>query len=154
MKHTSVALLVMTGAFVACAAAILTWGFYGSMPATSWSASITLWLLAVLCVGLAWWLKDRKDKGAIGLDRSQLSPLQAAQYLVIAKASEWTGAIVGGAYVGIAMYVLPRAMQLSAAADDAPGVIACALGGIALCTAGIYLERHCETPPPTDAEPA
>lgn len=154
MKHTSIALLVMTGVFVACAAAILTWGFYGAMPATSLSASVTLWLIAALCLVLAWRMKDRKERGAIGMDRSQLSPLQAAQYLVIAKASAWTGAVVGGAYVGIACYVVPRAAQLAAAAEDTPGLIASALGGIALCAAGVYLERHCETPPPTDAEPA
>lgn len=154
MKNTSIASLVMTGIFVACVAAILTWGFYGEMPPTSLSASITLWLMAVLCLFLAWRIREKKARGAIGMDRSQLSPLQAAQYLVVAKASAWTGAAVGGAYVGMACYVVPRVTQLAAAAEDTPGVIASALGGIALCAAGIYLERHCETPPPTDAEPA
>lgn len=154
MKHTSIALLVGVGAFVACASAILTWGFYGELMSPSPGASLMLWVLTAVCVFLAAKMKDRKERGAIGMDRSQLSPLQAAQYLVIAKASAWTGALVGGAYVGMALYVLPRYGELAAAAQDTPGVIASALGGIALSAAGVYLERHCETPPPTDAEPA
>ncbi|MEJ5998881.1 DUF3180 domain-containing protein [Corynebacterium sp. H130] len=154
MKQTSVGVLVGAFVFVACAAAILTWGFYGELVSPSPGASLMLWILAAVCVFLAATMKDRKERGAIGMDRSQLSPLRAAQYLVIAKASAWTGALVGGAYAGMAMYVLPHYGQLAAAAEDTPGVIASALGGIALSAAGIYLERHCETPPPTDAEPA
>lgn len=154
MNHTSISLLAFWGAVTACAAAILTWGFYGEMLATSPAASLMLWLLAALCLFLGLRMRERKEKGGIGFDRSQLSPLQAAQYLVLAKASAWTGALVGGAYVGMAAYVLPHASQLSAAAADAPGVVASALGGIVLSAAGVFLERHCETPPPTDGEPA
>ncbi|MFV8381648.1 DUF3180 domain-containing protein [Corynebacterium hindlerae] len=154
MKSTSITALIFSGVVVACATAILTWGFYGSLPATAASASVTLWLLTLVCLVLAWRIRERKDAGKIGMDRSQLSPLLAAQFLVIAKASAWTGALVGGAYLGIAMYVLPRAADLVAAAEDVPGVIASTLGGIALSAAGVYLERNCETPPPTDGEPA
>ncbi|MEJ5927668.1 DUF3180 domain-containing protein [Corynebacterium sp. H128] len=152
MKRTNIPLLALAGAFVACAALILTWAFYGNMVSTSLSASLTLWIMALVCLILAWRIKDRKESGRIGMDSSQLSPLQAAQFLIIGKASAWTGSLVGGAYFGMALYVLPRIADLSAAAEDAPGVIASTLGGIALCFSGLYLERNCETPPPTDGE--
>ena len=71
---------------------------------------------------------------------------------MIGKASAWTGAIIGGAYVGIGSYIVPRAGDLIAAGDDLPGVLASAFGGIALAVAGVYLERHCETPPPAEGE--
>lgn len=154
MNRTSVRMLIAVGIFFACVGVILTWGFYGDMFAASLSASATLWILTFVCLAMAWHIRDRKEKGEIGMDRSQLSPLLAAQFLIVAKAAAWTGAVIGGTYVGIALYVIPRAGDLVAAAEDTPGVLASALGGIALSAAGVFLERHCETPPPTDGEPA
>lgn len=152
MKETSITWLALSGAFVACVAMILTSGFYGSLPPTSMGASVMLWILVLVCGVLAVRIRASKEENRIGMDRSQLSPLAAAQYMVVAKASAWTGALVGGAYVGMALYVLPRAGDLVAAHDDAPGIILAALGGIALSAAGVFLERQCQTPPPTDGE--
>lgn len=152
MKRTSVTALTATGGFVAAALAILTWGFYGSMMTIPATVSVTLWAMAIVCVFLALRVRDRKEDGRIGMDRSQLNPVTAAQFLLIGKASAWTGAIVGGAYLGIGTYVLPKSGELLAAADDLPGVIASALGGLALAAAGVFLERNCEVPPPTDGE--
>lgn len=152
MQKTSIAGLIAAGGFTAAVAAILTWRFYGSMTTIPVTVSVTLWVLAFVCVVLAWRVRDRKEDGGIGQDRSQLSPVTAAQFLVVGKAAAWTGAIIGGAYVGLATYILPRADDLIAASDDLPGVLASALGGIAASVAGVYLERHCETPPPADGE--
>ncbi len=152
MKKTSLTALVATGGFAAAVLAILTWGFYGSMMSIPVTVSVTLWLMAIICVFLALRVRERKEDGRIGMDRSQLNPVTAAQFLVVGKASAWTGAIVGGAYVGVGTYVLPQSGQLMAAADDLPGVVASALGGIALAAAGVFLERNCEVPPPTDGE--
>ncbi|WIM70679.1 DUF3180 domain-containing protein [Corynebacterium suedekumii] len=153
MTRTSISGLVAAGGFAAAVLAIITWTFYGSMIAIPVTVSVTLWVMAIVCVVLAWKVRDRLEDGRIGQDRSQLNPVTAAQFLVIGKASAWTGAIVGGAYIGIGSYVIPRADELIAAGDDLPGVLASALGGIALSAAGLYLERHCETPPPADGEP-
>lgn len=154
MQRTSTVALIAAGGFTAAVAAILTWRFYGSMTAIPVTVSVTLWLMTAVCVLLAWRVRDRKEDNGIGQDRSQLNPVTAAQFLVIGKASAWTGAIIGGAYVGIGSYILPRAGDLVAASGDLPGVAASALGGVALAAAGLYLERHCETPPPADGEPA
>lgn len=152
MQRTSIPALIAAGGVTAALAAILTWRFYGSMMTIPVTVSVTLWVMAAVCVFLALRVRDRRENGGIGQDRSQLSPVTAAQYLVIGKASAWTGAIIGGAYVGMASYIVPRAGDLIAAADDLPGVLASALGGIALAVAGVFLERHCETPPPADGE--
>ena len=152
MKKTSVTALVAAGGFCAALALIGTWRFYGSLPPIPVTVSVTLWVMAGLCVYFALKVRSRKEDGRIGLDRSQLNPVLAAQLLVGGKASAWTGAIGGGVYVGMAVYVLPHAGQLVAAGTDAPGVAASALGGVALCAAGLFLENSCEVSPPTEGE--
>ncbi|NLF91405.1 MAG: DUF3180 domain-containing protein [Corynebacterium marinum] len=153
MQRTPIIGLVAAGGFTAAVAAILTWRFYGSMSTIPVSVSLTLWLTAAVCLVLAWRVRDRLADGRIGQDRSQLNPLTAALFLVVGKASAWTGAIIGGGYLGVAMYIVPRLGELAAAADDLPGVLACVLGGAAMSASGLYLERHCETPPPAEGEP-
>lgn len=151
MKRTSLGALIGTGVFFAAAAAILTTRFYGSMLHIPVTVSATLWLMAVICVALTWKVDQAtEDEHGIGLDSSQLNPMTITQFMLVGKASAWTGAIVGGIYAGVAVYVIPNAGTLAAASDDLVGVIASALGGLAMCAAGLRLERHCETPPPPD----
>ncbi|MCK7643363.1 DUF3180 domain-containing protein [Corynebacterium sp. CCM 8835] len=154
MRATQIPLLVATALFCAGAAAILTWRFYVNFIPISVTASATLWLMAGLCGVLAWRVRVHLDKGRIGLDRSQLNPITVAQWLVIGKASAWTGSVVGGAYLGMSVYVVPRSGTLVAASDDLPGVLVSFLGGLAMAVAGVILERSCEVPPPSDGEPA
>lgn len=152
MQRTRLSALLGAAAFVAVAFAIVTPVFYGRMFALPVSISVTLWIMAVVCGLLARKVKSAKasDTPGIGLDNSQLNPLTVANFMVLGKASAWTGALVGAGYVGIGTYVLPRAGQLVAAAGDVPGVVACVTGGAAMCVMGLYLERQCEVPPPTD----
>ena len=82
--------------------------------------------------------------------QAALNPMTITQFMLVGKASAWTGSIVGGIYAGIAVYVIPNVSTLAAASDDLVGVIASALGGLAMSAAGLRLERHCETPPPPD----
>ncbi|AKK03986.1 DUF3180 domain-containing protein [Corynebacterium epidermidicanis] len=154
MKLTSIPGLIGSFIFFLLAAFILSRAYYGQMGPVSIRATFTLWFLAAVCVILSLRVRERKEKGEIGLDRSQLSPLVAANFLVIGKATSWTGAIVGGCYAGLAAHVLPNIGQLTAAANDAPAVISGTLGGICAAIAGVYLDRNCETPPPTDGEAA
>ncbi|WKS67756.1 DUF3180 domain-containing protein [Corynebacterium accolens] len=151
MKRTSLGALIGLGVFMAAAAAILTTRFYGSMMSIPVTVSATLWLMVVVCLGLTWKVdKATEEDRGIGLDNSQLNPMTIAQFMLVGKASAWTGAIVGGLYAGVAVYVIPNAGTLVAASDDLVGVLASAIGGIAMSAAGLRLERHCETPPPPD----
>lgn len=149
MTRTSISVLVAVAAFCAAAMAIVTWGFYGYMTRVPLSVSATLWLMAAVCIGCTLKVRaaKKKDSHGIGLDRSQLNPITIARFAMVGKASAWTGAIVGGAYAGMATFVLPKASQLVAASEDVVGVVACVLGGLAMSVSGILLERACELPP-------
>ena len=151
MKQTSVPALFGTAAFFAAAAWILVRRFYGDMVSIPVTVSLTLWGLAAVCALLT--VKVRRalhsdDAPGIGLDNSQLNPMTVTQFMLVGKASAWTGAALGGAYVGMAFVILPHAGELTAAAQDTAGVLSSALGGAAMSAAGVILERHCQAPPP------
>lgn len=152
MQKTSIGWLIATGGFFAAVAAILTWRFYGTMSTIPATVSITLWILAIICGLAAVRVQGRIGEGLVGQDSSQMNPLTIAYLAMLGRACAWGGAIVGGIYVGIASFVIPRVGELSAAAADLPGVLASALGGIALAVAGLYLERSCQAPPPQSGE--
>lgn len=156
MTKTNIWALLATGAFVACASWILCRRFYGVMVAIPATVSITLWVMAVVCVLLAIKVNRAKadDAHGIGLDRTQLNPLTIAQFLLVGKASAWTGTIVGAGYGGLALYIIPQVGELSAAAADAPGVIASVVGGAAMAIAGLVLEHQCQVPPTSDGAQA
>ncbi len=152
MQRTNLTALGGTALFVLAGEAIVTPSFYGSVYAIPVSVSFTLWIMAAICVGLTLKVRGAKAEGThgIGLDNSQLNPMTVANFMLLGKASAWTGTIVGSAYGGIGIYVLAHLGQLSAASEDLPGVIACVTGGLALAVAGLVLERNCEVPPPPD----
>ncbi|WJZ03686.1 DUF3180 domain-containing protein [Corynebacterium freiburgense] len=152
MTQTRVSHLFVAGFFTAAIAGILSWRFYDELFAIPVTVSLTLWLMTLLCVVLALKIKGHIEGGTIGFDSTQLDPLRAAMWFAIGRASAWTGALVGGAYLGLASYVVPNAGELVAASEDLAGVLASLLGGISLSAAGVYLERACTLPPPTDAE--
>ncbi|APT93279.1 hypothetical protein CPHO_10695 [Corynebacterium phocae] len=152
MKRTSLKALVAVAGFLVAAFAIVTPAFYGNIYSIPVTVSVTLWLMTVVCVMLAFKVRAaKKDDGlGIGLDRSQLNPMTVANFMLVGKASAWTGAVVAGAYGGIGCYVFPRVNELAAAADDLWGVIFCISGGVAMAASGYYLEGQCEAPPPPD----
>ena len=152
MKTTSITALVGVGGFCAAATLIVIQNLYNVMSTVPISVGLTLLIMAVLCCMLAWWVKGQIKENRIGFDRSQLEPTRVATFLIIGKTSAWTGAIFSGIYVGMGVYVIPRMGDLVAAANDAPGVITAAIGGVVLCAAGLWLERACAAPPPTDGD--
>ena len=99
MERTPIIGLVAAGGFTAAVAAILTWRFYGSMMTVPVTVSVFLWTMAAVCVYFAWKVRDQVADGRVGQDRSQLNPLTVALFLVLAKASAWTGAKIGRAHV-------------------------------------------------------
>src|SRR5699024_8979488 len=91
-----------------------------------------------------------EDAHGIGLDRSQINPMTIARFMLVGKASAWTGTIVGSAYLGMALYVVPMAGQIVAAQDDVAGVVSSVLGRAAVAIHGIILAGRCEVAHPTD----
>ncbi|MCZ9294397.1 DUF3180 domain-containing protein [Corynebacterium meitnerae] len=154
MTRTNTAELVAVAGFFAAAAVILVRRFYGAWQTVSPVWSLPLWGFALLCVFLTVMVRRRREEGRVGLDRSQMNPMMVANFMVVGKAAAWAGAIIGGWFLGVAVWVIPRVNVLAAAEADLPGVIAGTLGGVALAVAGVVLERSCEVSPPTEGEPA
>ena len=143
MQRTSWPALIGTAVFVAAAVAIVIPRLYGYMGTIPLTVSITLWLMAIVCAVLAWRVREAKkdDTHGIGLDTSQLNPMTITNFMLLGKASAWTGTIVGAAYAGLAVYVISHAHELVAAAEDVPGVLASLLGGAAMAVAGVEIGR-------------
>ena len=154
MTRTNTAELVAVAGFFAAAAVILVRRFYGAWQTVSPVWSLPLWGFALWCVFLIGMVRRRREEGRVGLDRSQMNPMMVANFMVVGKAAAWAGAIIGGWFLGVAVWVIPRVNVLAAAEADLPGVIAGTLGGVALAVAGVVLERSCEVSPPTEGEPA
>lgn len=154
MTRTNTAALVGVAGFFAAAALILVRRFYGSWQTVSPLWAVTLWAFALLCVFLTVMVRRRRKEGRVGLDRSQINPMMVANFMVVGKAGAWAGAITGGWFIGMAVWVLPRLSTLAAAQADLPGVLAGLGGGVALSVAGVILERSCEVSPPTEGEAA
>ncbi|MBP3088568.1 DUF3180 domain-containing protein [Corynebacterium sp. sy017] len=154
MKRTPIANLIATAVFCALASFIVVMRFYGVMSNIPVSVALMLWTMATLCALLALKVRKKIQQQEIGLDRSQLNPLNVAQCMVVGKASAWTGAIFSGFYAGISAYVLLRYPQLAAAQEDMPRAIITMCGALAMAAAGVFLEKSCSVPPPHDAEPA
>ncbi|WP_342318415.1 DUF3180 domain-containing protein [Corynebacterium mayonis] len=153
MTRTNIAALAALGGFCAAATFILVRRYYGVLGSIDVVLSMPLWIIAVVCLFIAYMVKKRREEGKIGLDRTQLNPMMAANFMVFGKACAWAGAVCGGIFTGTFAYVAPRVDMLIAAESDLPGVISGALGAIALAVAGILLERACEVSPPQDGEP-
>lgn len=147
LKPTTVT--AVSVAFVA--AALIGWvtavGFYGYLPPLRVSASVCLFLMAMGCVIAGWVVRKKISAGQVGQDRSQLSPLTVAQMAVTGRSVAWIGAVIGGAYAGVAVYVLLNSAHLLAASHDVPGVLAGTVGGLLSVGGGMWLERGCVVPP-------
>lgn len=153
MTRTSVAGLAGMAAFMAAALWIVMPVLYGRMSSIPLTVGVSLWVMTGVCAALAWKVAAaRKDDAhGIGLDSSQLNPLTVANFMLVGRASAWTGAVAGGAYAGMVIYLLPKVADVVAAQADLPGAALAAVGGLGMSVAGVVLERHCEVPPPTDA---
>ncbi|KAA8728489.1 DUF3180 domain-containing protein [Corynebacterium tuscaniense] len=152
MTRTNTAELVAVAGFFAAAALILVRRFYGAWQTISPLWSLPLWGIAALCVFLTVMVRRRREEGRVGLDRAQMNPMMVANFMVVGKSGAWAGAVAGGWFLGLAVWVVPRVHMLAAAEADLPGVLAGTLGGVALAVAGLILERSCEVSPPTEGD--
>lgn len=152
MKRTPYEGLIAVAGFFAAAAVILVRRFYGLLESLDMVVPLSLWVMAAIAGWLAWVVRKRRQEGKVGLDRSQLNPMQAANFMVFGKACAWAGAVSGGVYTGTLSYVLTKLKVLAAAPGDVPPLVAGSLGGLALCVAGIVLEKMCEVSPPNEGQ--
>ena len=115
-------------------------------PEVPWTAPIGLILLAALVGALAYSTHQR-----IQIRRERMEPSRAVAFLVLGKASALAGALVTGGYFGYALMFLTR-IDAVAPRDRVIRSGIAVLGGIALCIAGLALERACKVPGEDDED--
>jgi len=115
-------------------------------PEVPWSAPIGLILLAALVGALAYSTHQR-----IQIRRERMEPSRAVAFLVLGKASALAGALVTGGYFGYALMFLTR-IDAVAPRDRVIRSGIAVLAGIALCIAGLALERACKIPGEDDED--
>lgn len=140
MKFTKPRDLAIAGVLAGVVLYLIMQSAYGSMPPLPTLAGVTLVVIAVIDVVLAFSLRSKIRSGKL------IQPLSAARAVALAKASSMLGAIMLGAWLGVLVYVLPKRSELVAAANDTSSSIIGALCAAALIAAGLWLEHCCRTP--------
>lgn len=148
MSRTKPLHLVLLAAFGAVAAWLLETVLAASgravlLPPVTLAIALVLIGAIVVIMALPVRRVSRRVEGA------KVDPFYATRVVMLAKASSLSGALLGGAGLGIAFYLLGRAVL--------PGVgsitmaFACAAGAILLLVAGLVAEHMCTIPPDDDA---
>jgi hypothetical protein len=139
--------LAIAGVLAGVALYLVMQSAYGSMPPLPTLAGVTLVVIAVIDVVLAFSLRSKIRSGKL------IQPLSAARAVALAKASSMLGAIMLGAWLGVLVYVLPKRSELVAAANDTSSSVIGALCAAALIAAGLWLEHCCRTPDDPNEKP-
>jgi hypothetical protein len=147
IRPTSAATLVVA----ALAAAALAWlgidQFYGEIPPLPWLPPVTLTALAVAEGVAAQSTRARIERRP---GRERVDPLLVARLAVLAKASSLAGALFGGLYAGISVWLLIERQRLDYATRDLPlGLFGFAASAL-LVAAALWLERACRIPAAPD----
>ena len=114
-----------------------------TLPPLQWTAPLSIGFLAAAILVSAVALR-RRLSGIPGTKPPQ--PLGVARMAVLGKASSHVGAIVGGAYGGYLVLLLP-ALDIGARRDRALVAGAALLAAVLLTAAGLLLERTCRVRP-------
>ena len=116
----------------------------GLPPQVSWAQPLALVLVAAILFGTAW-----STRRTIEQHPARLSPHQAVNRLVLARACAYVGALAGGVYIGYAVSWL--GVDSSELAGERAFRAACAgVAGILIVVGGLLLERACRVPPKDD----
>jgi hypothetical protein len=116
-------------------------------PEVRWTAPIGLILATALVGALAYITHQR-----IQVRRERVEPTRAVAFLVLGKASALAGALVAGGYLGFALMFLGR-LDAAAPRERVLRSAVAMVAGIALCIAGLRLERACRVPRDDEDDP-
>jgi Protein of unknown function (DUF3180) len=120
----------------------------GRVLPVSWTAPLALVVLAALVLGAGWpvrqWNRGRRDR--------PLDPLRAARALGLARAAGVTGAVLAGAYAGMAAVLAPT-LDIEPRRERLLLALGAAVAGALLAGCGVLVERWCRLPPSDDDAP-
>lgn len=119
---------------------------YGSLPQLPTLAGVTLAVLAVIEVVLAFSIRSRIKGGRV------IAAIGIARSVALAKASSLAGAFMTGAWLAALAYLFPRRDELVAAVLDTRAAVVGAGSAAVLVAAGLWLEHCCRTPREPDRE--
>ncbi|QAY73086.1 DUF3180 family protein [Agromyces protaetiae] len=144
MKRTapsSVVLWALAGAVIGYLGELLLVASGSAAIVPPLSLPITLVGVGVLVVALAWPIR-RAVKSEV---KRQIDPFRAMRVAVLAKASSLAGALVLGLGLGIALFLVTRAVVASP--DKVWLALATAIGAALLLAGGLVAEWFCTLPP-------
>ncbi|HEX3929508.1 MAG TPA: DUF3180 domain-containing protein [Nocardioides sp.] len=114
-------------------------------PQVPWVQPLGLFLVACILLGTAW-----STRRTIAQQPARLSPHQAVNRLVLARACAYVGALAAGVYIGYAVSWL--GVSSSDMAGQRAFRAACAgVAGLLIVVGGLLLERACRVPPTGEA---
>jgi len=116
----------------------------GLPPQVPWAQPLALSLVAAILVGTAW-----TTRRTITQHPGRLSPHQAVNRLVLARACAYVGALAAGFYIGYAVSWL-GVTSSDLAGQRAFRAAAAGVAGILVVIGGLLLERACRVPPEDD----
>lgn len=119
---------------------------YGSLPQLPTLAGVTLAVLAVAELVLAFSIRSRIKGGRV------IAAIGIARSVALAKASSLAGAFMTGAWLAALAYLFPRRDELVAAVLDTRAAVVGAGSAAALVAAGLWLEHCCRAPREPDRQ--
>jgi hypothetical protein len=113
-------------------------------PVPPWTFGVVLALIGVIIVlyAIPVW------RVASGRTHKRVDPFYATRVVLLAKASSLTGALVGGAALGVLVYLLSR--PVIAGVESVSLAIVTVVGAAVLLTGGLIAEKMCTLPPDDD----
>jgi hypothetical protein len=143
VRFTKIRDLLVAGVVTGLIVHLLLRVAYGTLPPLPRLAGVTLLVIALVDLVLAFVLRARiqRKPGSEPVD-----PITAARAVALAKASSVLGAVMLGAWAGVLIYVLPSAGDLDAASNDLVSAAVGVVCALALIGAGLWLEHCCRTP--------
>jgi hypothetical protein len=169
--------LVVLAAGMAVAAWLMVRAWYGSLPTLDWWLPAPLAVLAVAEALGARTLKGRlaalreararsrrgeapgpprtpapARAAAVGRpdEARPVDPLLVARLAVLAQASAYVGAVFGGIWTGVLLYVGPAVNRLQDAGGDTVTAVIGIVCSAGLVVAALWLESVCRVPPSSD----
>jgi Protein of unknown function (DUF3180) len=130
---------------------VLGWVFHqvtdtdtGLPPQVPWAQPLALFLVAAILGGTAW-----ATRRTLTQHPARLSPHQAVNRLVLARACAYVGALAAGIYIGYAVSWLGVSSS-DIAGQRAFRAAVAGVAGILIVVGGLLLERACRVPPEDD----
>ncbi|BDZ45190.1 DUF3180 domain-containing protein [Naasia aerilata] len=113
-----------------------------------YSLPVTLVGIGAIVVAVGWPIRQSVH----GSSTRRVDPFRAMRILLLAKASTLVGALLGGAAIGVGVYLLSRPVL-----PPVPSLVATAVSiaaAIILIVCGLLVEHWCRIPPEDDPDKA